>query len=133
MWLISLQFSGIPSPIQIKLMTFVALAGIGAFFFVASGMSFIKAKTTVNPMTPDETSSLVTSGIYKHTRNPMYLGCLFILIGWGLFLSNLYSLALSVGFVPYMNRFQILPEERALESIFGAEFLAYKERVRRWL
>ncbi len=63
----------------------------------------------------------------------MYVGLLFILIGWGLFLSNLYSLALPAGFVLYMNRFQIRPEEKALEAIFGEEFLAYKIRVRRWL
>jgi len=96
-------------------------------------VSFRKAKTSVNPITPDACSSLVVSGIYKKTRNPMYVGFLFFLIGWGLFLSNLFSLVLPAGFFLYMNRFQIQAEEQALESFFGAEYMAYKNRVRRWL
>jgi len=63
----------------------------------------------------------------------MYVGFLFFLMGWGLFLSNVYSLVLCIGFVLYMNRFQIQAEEAILESLFGAEYLRYKDRVRRWL
>lgn len=111
----------------------MVLAGTGAFISVSAVVSFRKARTTVNPTAPEECSSLVISGVYKMTRNPMYLGLLIFLLAWGLFLSNLYSLVLSAGFVLYMNRLQIQPEERALEACFGAEFLAYKNRVRRWL
>lgn len=133
MWLVSLVLPGIPVPALFKFSGLATLTSIGVLLFAFSGTSFVRAKTTVNPTTPDASSSLVTSGIYKRTRNPMYVGCVFLLIAWGLFLSNFYSLAFSAGFVLYMNRFQIQPEERALESLFGAEFLAYKNRVRRWL
>ena len=133
MWLISLLLPGIQVSVQFRMLACAVLAGIGAYFSVAAVLSFRKASTTVNPTTPEACSSLVISGVYKMTRNPMYLGLLFVLLAWGLFLSNLYSLVLSASFVLYMNRFQIQPEERALESSFGAEFLAYKNQVRRWL
>ncbi|MAF83690.1 MAG: hypothetical protein CL797_06255 [Chromatiales bacterium] len=107
--------------------------GTGGLFIVSGGLSFRKAATTFNPMTPNASSSLVIAGIYRSTRNPMYVGFLFILIGWGLFLSNFFSLALCAVFALCMNSWQIKPEERALESIFGAEYLAYKNNVRRWL
>jgi protein-S-isoprenylcysteine O-methyltransferase Ste14 len=96
-------------------------------------VSFRKAKTSVNPTKTNLTSTLVTDGIYKNTRNPMYVGFLFFLIGWGFILYNIYSMTLCIGFVLYMNRFQIQPEEKALMSIFGEEFVDYKRRVRRWL
>lgn len=133
MWLISLLLPGIVTPDLFRIGAFTALVTVGALFSIAGVVSFRKAKTTVNPITPDACSNLVTSGIYKHTRNPMYLGFLFFLIGWGLYLSNLFSLVLAAGFIFYMTRFQIQPEEQALLSCFGAEYRAYKNRVRRWL
>lgn len=133
MWMLAVLLPGIVTSNLSRFGAYVVLMAAGAVFSVAGVVSFKKASTTVNPITPGASSVLVTSGIYKTSRNPMYLGFLFFLIGWGLFLSNLYSLALCAGFVLYMNRFQIQPEEKALESAFGAEFLAYKERVRRWL
>ena len=104
----------------------IAIAGMGVF-------SFSRAKTTVNPMKPDSSSALVVSGIYRLTRNPMYLGILLLLIGWGIFLSNALALLVLPGFVLYMNRFQIEPEERALTRIFGPAFLEYRTQVRRWI
>ena len=114
----------------ITIATFIVLGFLCAFSGV---LSFNRAKTTVNPLAPDKSSSLVTSGIYRYTRNPMYVGFLFFLMGFGVYLSNLYALASTTLFVVYMNKFQIRPEERALEAIFGAEFIAYKNKVRRWL
>lgn len=84
-------------------------------------------------MKPDSASALVTGGIYKITRNPMYLGFLLILLGWTVFLSNLFAYALLPVFVIYMNRFQIVPEENALDTLFGNEYRFYKSKVRRWL
>ena len=112
-----------------------------AVIFVVAGLatgamgiaSFVRAKTTVNPMKPDSASSLVVSGLYARSRNPMYLGLLLILIGWAVYLSSVLAFLLLPGFILYMNRFQIEPEERALASLFGQEFVAYKSRVRRWL
>jgi protein-S-isoprenylcysteine O-methyltransferase Ste14 len=101
--------------------------GIMAFF------RFRQAKTTINPMAPEETSALVITGAYRWTRNPMYLGMLLILIGWALWLSNVVALIVLPLFVVYLNRFQILPEERALQARFGAEFERYRRSVRRWL
>jgi protein-S-isoprenylcysteine O-methyltransferase Ste14 len=96
-------------------------------------VSFRRAKTTVNPMTPDAASSLVVSGIYRYTRNPMYLGFLLILTGWAALLSNMLALAVLPAFVVFMNRFQISPEERVLASLFPVDYAEYRARVRRWL
>jgi len=87
----------------------------------------------VNPLKPDSASALVVAGIYRWTRNPMYLGMATVLAAWGLYLANIGALAGVALFVAYMNRFQIAPEERALEARFGADFAAYRGRVRRWL
>jgi protein-S-isoprenylcysteine O-methyltransferase Ste14 len=109
----------------------LALLGIGTA--VAGVVTFARAKTTVNPTTPEATSSLVSSGIYGITRNPMYLGLLLILTGWALFLSNALPFPLLPVYIIYIYRFQIAPEERALTSLFGREFAAYQSRVRRWI
>jgi protein-S-isoprenylcysteine O-methyltransferase Ste14 len=104
----------------------VAIAGMGI-------ISFRMAETTVNPMKPESSSALVVTGIYRFSRNPMYLGFLWILLGWGIFLSNALAFLILPGFVFYMNRFQIEPEERALTNLFGRAFVAYRGRVRRWI
>jgi protein-S-isoprenylcysteine O-methyltransferase Ste14 len=109
------------------------LALVGLLVGAMGVAAFRRARTTVNPMTPGASSSLVRSGIYRLTRNPMYLGIALTLLGWGVFLSNALALCLPAGFVLYMNRFQIGPEERALAARFGDEFAAYSSRVRRWL
>ncbi|HET6675548.1 MAG TPA: isoprenylcysteine carboxylmethyltransferase family protein [Nitrospiraceae bacterium] len=111
----------------------IILAIAGAAIIVMGFASFRRAKTTVNPMKPDSASSLVVSGIYDLTRNPMYLGFLVILVGWAFFLSNALGFIFLPLFVLYMNRFQIEPEERALASLFGEAFASYRSRVRRWL
>jgi len=94
---------------------------------------FKRAKTTVNPTKPQSTSSLVRTGIYSRTRNPMYLGFFLILVGWSIVPANLLAFLVLPGFVIYMNHFQIKPEERALESIFGDDFKAYCVEARRWI
>lgn len=105
----------------------------GVWIAVAGVQAFKKAKTTVNPMTPEKSSELVIQGIYQRTRNPMYVGFLCALLGWGLILNNPISLVLCIGFVFYMNKFQIEPEEQALTELFGEQFLQYKAQVKRWL
>ncbi len=111
----------------------VGLALVGALTCVAGVVSFRRAKTTVNPMKPDSTSSLVVSGIYRYTRNPMYLGFLLIQLAWAAALSNVLALVCLPAFVVYMNRFQISPEERVLASRFAQDYAEYRARVRRWL
>ena len=108
--------------------------GIAGAMIIGSGIaSFRRAKTTINPMKPASSSSLVRSGIYKLSRNPMYLGFLLVLFGWAVFLSNALAFIFLPVFIFYMNRFQIEPEENALAGKFGQEFADYKSRVRRWL
>jgi len=96
-------------------------------------VSFRQAKTTVNPLRPETASVLVVSGIYRLTRNPMYLGLLLGLLGWALYLANALAFVMPVAYVLLMNRLQILPEERALTALFGPGFTAYQSKVRRWL
>jgi protein-S-isoprenylcysteine O-methyltransferase Ste14 len=96
-------------------------------------VQFRQAKTMVNPTKPESSSSLVTSGIYRHTRNPMYLGFLLILISWAPAMANLVAFVVLPGFLIYMNRFQIKPEERALTLIFGADFKVYCVEAPRWI
>lgn len=97
-----------------------------------STYKFLKAKTTVDPKNLNKTSALVTTGIYKFTRNPMYLAMLLLLIGWGLFLSNAFNMLIAAGFVSYMNAYQIKPEEEMLTQKFGKEYTSYTKKVRRW-
>jgi protein-S-isoprenylcysteine O-methyltransferase Ste14 len=105
----------------------------GVLFILAAGSLFRAVMTTVNPTKPDSTSSLVVSGVYRLSRNPMYVGALLVLAGWAVFLSHPLPVLFLPAFVAYMNRFQITPEERALSGKFGADYERYKKTVRRWL
>ncbi len=105
----------------------------GVLVVLAGVLAFRRQKTTVNPFTPEQSSSLVATGIYRFSRNPMYLGFLLVLLGWCVYLANWASALLLPVFVAYMNRFQIEPEERALTQRFGQQFLVYSQSVRRWL
>lgn len=109
----------------------VALAGVAVC--LAGVASFRRARTTVNPLKPESASSLVVVGIYRHTRNPMYLGFAIVLLGWCVFLGSALAVLGVAVFVLYIGRFQIRPEERALRDLFGAEFDAFCGRVRRWV
>ena len=111
----------------------LALAAIGEGISAAGMIQFRRAKTTINPMKAKNASSLVTGGVYRFTRNPMYLGMVLVLIGWAVFLASPITLIFVPLFVLYINRFQITPEERVLTSIFGSEYAEYKNRVSRWV
>lgn len=111
----------------------VALALPGIACSVLGVASFRRARTTVNPLTPKATTALVVSGIYRVTRNPMYLGFLLLLLAEIVWLANPLACLVAPAFVLYLNRFQIGPEEIALRSLFGAQFNAYATRVRRWI
>ncbi len=119
--------------LEYKWLIWGVFIAIGSFFGLAGIVSFYLAKTTVNPEKPEKASTLVTSGIYKVTRNPMYVGLVCFLIAWAAWLGSLYSLVFIVVFVLYMNRFQITPEERALTKLFGQDYQDYCQKVRRWL
>ena len=109
------------------------IAFIGGVIVVSGVVSFRRARTTVNPRQPQLASALVTSGVYRLTRNPMYLGMLLWLIAWTGWLAHPLALLGPALFVVGINRFQIKPEEAALERLFGEAFLAYRRKVRRWI
>ncbi len=96
-------------------------------------LEFRKSSTTVDPRFPDKSSQLVTTGVYRISRNPMYLGFLVILLGWSLYLVNYIALLLLPAFVAYMTHFQIKPEERVMAQKFSGQFSGYTARVRRWI
>jgi protein-S-isoprenylcysteine O-methyltransferase Ste14 len=111
-----------------------AVLGVAGIAVALGGVwSFRRAKTTVNPLKPETSSALVSTGVYAFTRNPMYLGMALVLIAWAVYLSNVWSLAGPVLFGLYITRFQIIPEERVLDGLFGKSFAEYKKQVRRWL
>jgi len=108
------------------------LAWAGMLIAVWAMILFFRKKTSMDPRAPEKASSLVTGGVYKFSRNPMYLALLLFLLAWGLFLGNAFNTLLAAGFVSYMNAFQIKPEEEALLASFGEPYARYYKEVRRW-
>jgi protein-S-isoprenylcysteine O-methyltransferase Ste14 len=133
MWAIARVAPPLEVPTSIRWLTAGAIALAGFALNLAGIVAFRRAKTTVNPMRPENASSLVDSGVYRVSRNPMYAGLLVVLVAWAVFLSSAWALLGPVLFVFYMNRFQIEPEERVLSAMFGARYADYKAQVRRWL
>ena len=133
MWGASTQLPALAFALPGRIAISLALGGAGIGFAFAGIVAFRKAMTTVNPMKPGAASALVTSGAYRFSRNPMYVGLLFALSGWAIYLSHVVVFLLLPAFVAYMDRYQISPEERALSSKFGEDFAAYKRSVRKWL
>jgi len=111
----------------------IVLAFLGLALNILPKLAFQRARTTVNPLEPALTTSLVTSGIYRHTRNPMYLGHSVILLGWALHLHNVAALLAVPAFLVYITRFQVQPEERLLSARFPDAYAALRRRAPRWL
>jgi len=106
---------------------------VGIFVFAAAVSSFKKQKTTVNPISIENASSLVVSGIFKYSRNPMYLGMSFVLLGLTFKFNVIGGLLLTGIFMLFITIFQIKPEEVAMEKLFDQEWKDYTKNVRRWL
>ena len=109
----------------------LALAGIGFLLGLLSLYSFTKARTTVNPH--GSVRAIVSSGVYRFTRNPIYLGMTFMLIGFPLAFGNVWGIPLAPVFILLMNKLVIEHEEAYLEKKFGEAYTGYRSRVRRWL
>lgn len=122
-WTVSAMLEGLAALLGV-VGILVAVAGVAAFY---------KARTTVNPHTPGKASLLVTRGIYAYSRNPMYTGLFALLLGWAVLQGGILPLLLALVFIPFMTRFQIVPEERVLRTLFGEDFERYQARVRRWI
>ena len=134
--IISIYFSSkkidlINIPLQLEISFFIL--SLGTLVFINPVLKFIKSKTTINPIQFEETNRLVTSGIFKYSRNPMYLGMLMIIISTSIFYLNIYSILTPFLFVFWINKFQIKREEIFLTEKFGKEYLSYKNKTRRWL
>mgnify|MGYP003384813086 CR=1 FL=1 len=94
---------------------------------------FRKHKTTFHPHTPEKTSTVVDSGIYAYSRNPMYLALVLVLFALAFYLKNILCFTIIPLFIWYITRYQIKPEEVILERIFQDSYQAYSQKVRRWL
>lgn len=113
---------------------------LSGFCFLASGIiglsslaMFYRQKTTVNPINVSSATTLVDTGLYAFSRNPMYLALALLLLSICFWLGNLLGLTGVILFIAFITRFQIIPEERALSEIFGENYQRYCQRVRRWL
>ena len=122
----NIVFSG-----QSLISLFFMIAGLIVLLIAIS--AFIKFKTTINPLKPEQASSLVMTGIFKFSRNPMYLGMLLLILSLWIKTGAILGFILVPGFMAYMNYFQILPEERAMKALFSEKYDAYCQQVRRWL
>lgn len=133
MWLLNAYlpiFSWLPYPWNQLGLVFIVLALLADLW---SLFLFLRARTTPNPMKPQNTSQLVISGLYRYTRNPMYLGMLIMLLGWGIYLGSLSPFLILPLFIWVINTQQIFPEEAFLTKKFGASYQAYLQAVPRWL
>lgn len=133
MWLLATQASAMAIELPAQGVVAALVASLGAGLVLVAGLRFRRAGTTVNPTRPQTTTAIVASGVYRLSRNPMYLGFLLALAAWAVLLGQLLPWLLLPAFVAYMNRFQIAPEERALAARFGADYETYRRTVRRWL
>jgi protein-S-isoprenylcysteine O-methyltransferase Ste14 len=133
MWTLAVAVPSLDFTLSSSSLVALVLAAIGIGFALLGVWEFRSAGTTVDPRVPDQSVSLVVRGVYRISRNPMYVGFLLVLIAWGIFLSNLASLVLLPAFVIYMNRFQIVPEERHMREKFGEAYSQYEAEARRWI
>lgn len=133
MWPLSSLLPRVDASPSARLAPAIVIGLVGIAFSSAGAIAFRRSRTTVNPLHPERASSLVTCGVYRVTRNPMYVGMLLGLLAWAVGLASPISLAGPVAFIMYISRFQIGPEERVLRAKFGQQFEAYRSSVRRWL
>lgn len=133
MWAVAAYGPQIPMSDGPRLAVAAILAAAGLAFDLLGLVAFRASRTTVNPLRPERASALVTSGVYRITRNPMYVGMGLLLMAWAVYLAAFLALLGPVLFVLYITRFQIRPEERVLAGLFGDEYARYAARVRRWL
>ena len=115
-----------------NLISFIILL-VGVLILINPILKFIKSKTTIDPIKFKKVNKLITSGIYKYSRNPMYLGLLMIVISNTIFFLNIFSIITPILFYFWINKFQIKREEIFLTEKFGDEYLLYMTNTRRWI
>lgn len=124
-------FIALPSSLRLTMVA--ALAVLGLLLNLLPKFAFGRAGTTVNPLRPVASRALVTTGLHRLSRNPMYLGHALLLAAWACWLQHPLALVGVPFYMAYVTRYQIVPEERALAGLFGERYAAYRMRVRRWL
>ena len=133
---ISIYFSReIFQAVEIKYSSYIGilLLVLGLAILISAVRLFRKDKTTVNPLSPEQATKLVTDGIFKYSRNPMYLGMVFILSSMAVFFNLIGGIILIALFCIYITKFQIIPEEKAMSNLFSQDFNKYKQATRRWI
>ncbi|ODU10711.1 MAG: protein-S-isoprenylcysteine methyltransferase [Rubrivivax sp. SCN 71-131] len=133
MWGLAGLAPGWPDAPTLRALAAGALLAAGLAIDLLGLLGFRAQRTTINPLAPQRSSALVTGGIYRLTRNPMYLGMGALLLAWAVWLWAPLALLGPPAFVLYITRFQIRPEERVLQRLFGDAYTHYTRRVRRWL
>lgn len=133
MWCVPGFFSSLSFQLSYSKPISYAAFFIGTAIIFVAVFKFRKKGTTVDPINPEKTKELVASGIYKYSRNPMYLGFFLWLLALGLYLGNFINALLLLSFVIYMNFFQIKPEEKVLKKAFGKRYEEYMRNTRRWI
>ncbi len=133
MWLLSQAGAPLVVDDMVRYGVAAVLVATGLGFDVLGLLAFRAARTTVNPLHPEKASALVSAGVYRVTRNPMYVGMLCLLLAWAAFLATPAVLVGPLLFVLYITRFQIIPEERILRERFGEPYVEYMKQVRRWI
>ena len=132
-YLASRPAAGLAVPLPVPALLAGALLTLGVTLNLLPKLAFRRARTTVNPLRPSASSALVTHGVYRYTRNPMYLGQAIVLAGAMLYLQNPVAWLAVPLFVLYITRLQIVPEERVLSPRFPEAYALFRQRVRRWL
>lgn len=122
-----------PLPLLARIGGFALAFGLAGRFGIPAIAAFSAAQTTINPVRIDRASTLVTSGVFARSRNPMYVALTGLVAALSFALGNAWLLAAPLLYAAYIGRYQILPEERAMAARFGADYTAYRQRVRRWL
>jgi len=133
---LSIYFSrGIFQAVEIKYSFYIGilLLILGLAVLIFAVRLFRKDNTTVNPLSPEQATKLVTDGIFKYSRNPMYLGMALILCSIAVIFNLIGGIVLVALFCFYITKFQIIPEERAMSNLFSQDFDKYKEATRRWI
>lgn len=133
MWLVSRVTPSVALPAAFRAILGVALVASGVWLVVAARAAFARAATTFSPVAPERSARLVTTGIYRFSRNPMYVGMQLILLAFAVWLSDPVTALVALGFAVYIDLFQIRPEEQVLRGRFGSDYDQYMRRVRRWV
>lgn len=135
MWLIHTLVPSLAYDFVYRRLLFWIVLAAGISLLIAGASNFFKRKTTIHPdrKSLSKVSTLITTGAFRYSRNPLYLGLALMLVAWWIFLGNVLAVIGVIVFVVFITEYQIKPEEEALERIFGEEYLRYKKNVRRWI